>query len=547
VQDDIINLLTWLFAKLVRLTWWLTVRGTRVAAQQTAGVLPGATNRGGALGLALLGGGVWWLILVVIGSIVWGGGGFKFFGVVGAGVAACIAYALFKRQLALVHTAEGGISVGEAKGRLGVATPHVIDRKSRVRHVSVFGATGSGKSTALKNLVSQDFVAPERPGVMVVDIKDDLVLDIATRVPEHRLNDVLLFDPADTAFPPAFNPFADVPEESRTLAAAELIAALKRLYADSWGPRLEHVLRHVVLTLLETPDATLLDIARLLTDPDYRAWALPHVDNLAVQDFWQREFPGIVGTKGSLANVESLLNKLSIFAYPEIRNVVGQTRRGINFRRAMDQGKILLFNLPQGKLGEDASSFLASLVIGKAQLAAQSRVNVPHQFRKPFYLFADEFQNYQTGAFDKLVTEGRSMGIGLVAACQFPEQLPQPLRLSLQKNCAYALYCSQENGKHHIKVEKQQEPDADDAVTKLVATAPKRVADDGRVGQIRVVSRFTLARPRASVEAEITRRLRTQATVDASFNTARDDTEAVLPPLNGFGSVKRVIRNTDEW
>jgi hypothetical protein len=206
-----------------------------------------------------------------------------------------------------------------------------------------------------------------------------------------------------------------------------------------------------------------------------------------------------------------------------------------------------LFNLPQGKLGEDASSFLASLVIGKAQLAAQSRVNVPQQFRKPFYLFADEFQNYQTGAFDKLVTEGRSMGIGLVAACQFPEQLPQPLRLSLQKNCAYALYCSQENGNHHIKVEKQQEPDADDAVTKLVATAPKRVADDGRVGQIRVVSRFTLARPRASVEAEITRRLRTQATVDASFNTARDDTEAVLPPLNGFGSVKRVIRNTDEW
>jgi hypothetical protein len=322
---------------------------------------------------------------------------------------------------------------------------------------------------------------------------------------------------------------------------------LKRLYADSWGPRLEHVLRHVVLTLLETPDATLLDIARLLTDSDYRAWVLPHVSNLAVQDFWQREFPGIVGTKGSLANVESLLNKLSIFAYPEIRNVVGQTRRGIDFRRAMDQGKILLFNLPQGKLGEDASSFLASLVIGKAQLAAQSRVNVPHQFRKPFYLFADEFQNYQTGAFDKLVTEGRSMGIGLVAACQFPEQLPQPLRLSLQKNCAYALYCSQENGKHHIKVEKQQEPDTDDAVVKLVATAPKRVADDGRAGQIRVVSRFTLARPRANVEAEISRRLRTQTAIDGLFATTDDNNDAAQSSQNGFGYVKRAIHAVDDW
>src|SRR5207245_1549297 len=128
-----------------------------------------------------------------------------------------------------------------------------------------------------------------KPGVMVVDIKDDLVLDIAKRVPEDRLNDVVLFDPADAAFPPAFNPFADVPAESRTLAAAELIAAFKRLNADSWGPRLEHVLRAVVLTLLETPDATLLDIARILSDPDYRTWAVSHVTNFSVQDFWERE------------------------------------------------------------------------------------------------------------------------------------------------------------------------------------------------------------------------------------------------------------------
>jgi len=493
---------------------------SRLVAQGTAQIAPRAETTGRATGNAVLFGAIWPVIGVLLGALLGRGGGAVVGLCLGGFIGAIVGFSLLNRGLAEVKASGGAISLGEHKGPFDVPKPHIIERPTRVRHVAVFGATGSGKTTALQNLVSQDFAAPGKPGVMVVDIKDDLVLDIARRVPAERLDDVLLFDPADTAFPPSLNPFADVPEEGRSLAASELIAAFERLYAKSWGPRLEHVLRNVVMTLLEVPEATLLDIARLLTDPDYRNWALPHVTNFSVAEFWQREWIAIVGKNGSLSNIESILNKLSIFSYPEIRNVIGQTKRGVDFRRAMDRGQILLFNLPQGKLGEDASRFLASLVVGKAQLAGQSRVDLPHDQRRTFYLFADEFQNYQTGAFDKLITEGRSMGVGVVAACQYKEQLPLELRLTLEKNCAYSLHCWIEEGKHRIVVVKQQEPNAPDAVTFLKAAPPWERGDDAELATIRDQSRLQLGAPRAKVETDIARRMH-QAQPDSSTQEAK--------------------------
>jgi hypothetical protein len=503
---------------------------SRAVAKGSATIAPDATTRRDASLHALLFGAPWLLVALVVGAIVGRGSGALVGLLLGAFVGGIVAYGVMERGVAQVKAGGGAISVGEGRGTFGVPKPHLIDRSARVRHIAVFGATGSGKSTAIKNLVAQDVAAPGNPGVMVVDIKDDLVLDIAKRIPVDRQGDVVLFDPTDTAYPPALNPFAGVSAEGRTLAAAELIAALKRLYAESWGPRLEHVLRHVVLTLLETPDATLLDIARLLTDPDYRRWAVAHVTNYQVVAFWEREWLAIVGKNQSLAHVESLLNKLSIFTYPEVRNCVGQTRRGVDFRTAMDQGKILLFNLPQGTLGEDASTFLASLVVGKAQLAAQTRVNVPQQFRKPFYLFADEFQNYQTGAFDKLITEGRSMGIGVVAACQYEEQLPRELRLTLAKNCAYALQCRMVNGRYIIEVEKQQEPEALDAITVLTATPPPRTTDARTLAEIRLLARISVCRPRTEVETAIEQRLRHVPGAELSVHETVESVTPDEPP-----------------
>ncbi len=485
-----------------------TVVGTvRLAAQLTTTLLPPTPSLGIAAGAAVLAAGAWTLLLGGLWAMV-SGGAFATVGlVVGAVVGCCVGYAVFDRGRSQAAARAGAVAFGERAGPFGVRAPHVVHRSARVRHVAVFGPTGSGKSTVLKNLMRQDAAAPGQPGLLCLDIKDDLVTSMAAHLPAARLGDVLLFDPADTAFPPAFNPLADVPEDQRTLAAGELVASFRRLYADAWGPRLEHVLRQVVLTLLETPDATLLDIGRLLTNPAYREWALSHVTNFSVRDFWVQEYPGIVGKGGSLANVQSILNKLGIFAYPEVRNVLGQTRPGLDIAAAMDAGQLVLVNVPQGVLGEDAAFFLASLLVGRVQVAAQRRVSLPPARRRTFYVFADEFQNYQTSAVDKLITEGRSMGVGLVVACQFREQLPLEQRLALERNCAYGLFCRRSQGTYLVEVVNWQEPDAPDARGLLRALPPPAVGPHGQLADIRTRSRQVLARPRAEVEAAIAARL----------------------------------------
>jgi DNA helicase HerA-like ATPase len=378
-------------------------------------------------------------------------------------------------------------------------------------HVAVFGPTGSGKSTQLINLASQNAGFPHRPGFLVIDLKDTLAHDVALRLPPHRESDVLLFDLADRQFPAAFNPLAHVPEESRTLAASELVGSFKRLWGESWGPRIEHVLRNAALTLLETPDATLLDIIRLLTDERYRTWAAERLSNFSVRHFWEREFPGIVGARGSLANVESLLNKLSLLSYPEIRNVLGQTQRGLDLGRAMDEGKIVLAHVPQGVLGEDAASFIASLLVAHVQLAAQRRVSLPPERRRPFLLFADECQNYDISSFQKLITEGRSMGVGVIAACQFEEQLSRDLRQTIAHNCVLKLVCSAATGAHTVEVVYLQRDPKPTVPTILSARPAARRANPQQVAFMQARSRHLLARPRAEVEAAIRQRMTAQA------------------------------------
>lgn len=514
----------------VILTYW-SYRATRLLAWAIARILitllPPPATAAGAGGRSLGIGGVL-AALLILPALLAGEPTLLFFAVVfGLTLGGLVAWGLGQHGRAQLAVAGGALALGNRRGALGLPAVHTMPRAARVRHVAVYGATGSGKSTILRNLVTQDAAAPERPGLLCVDIKDDLVTQIAAGLPPGRVGDVLLFDPADTDFPPAFNPLAGVPPQQRTLAAAELVAALKRLFADSWGPRLEHVLRMVVLTLLETPDATLLDIARILTDDRYRTWALSHLTNFSVQAFWQHEFPAIAG-KGSVANVASILNKLGVFTYPEIRNVVGQTQRGLDLRAAMDAGQIVLAHLPQGVLGEDAAHFLAALLVGKAQLAAQSRVTLPHAQRKTFYMFVDEFQNYETSAFTKLITEGRSMGVGVVAACQFREQLNPHLRLALDHNCAYALVCRFARGKHIVQVEKLQEPDGADAAVLIRALPPPPAGAHGQLAAIRARSRQALAQPRAVVEAAITGRMSGTMTLGQSPGTAPRPTARVV-------------------
>jgi hypothetical protein len=174
---------------------------------------------------------------------------------------------------------------------------------------------------------------------------------------------------------------------------------------------------------------------------------------------------------------------------------------------AMDQGQIVLAHLPQGILGEDIAHFFAALLVGKVQLAAQRRARLAHGARKTFYVFADEFQNYDTSAFTKLITEGRSMEVGLVCACQFREQLPSELRLAVEKNCAFALQCRYEYGRHVIEVIRLQEPNAPDAATLLKALPPPPVTQQEQRRFVRESSRAALARPRRVIETAIAARM----------------------------------------
>lgn len=397
------------------------------------------------------------------------------------------------------------ISLGHRTGLFPFA--YQVPALAQLQHVAIFGPTGSGKSTLLTNLAVQNAALPSRPGFLLIDLKDTLAHEVAAALPPHREDDVYLFDLTDTAFPPAFNPLANVREADRTIAASELVSSFRRLWGDmSWGARLEHVLRNVTLTLLETPNATLLDIVRLLTEEQYRNWAVSHVSNFSVRHFWEHEFSSIVGTRGSVANVESILNKLSILAYPEIRNVLGQPETKLSFVQAMQERKIILAHVPQGVLGEDAASFMASLLVSRVQLAAQRRVTLSHGQRFPFFVFADEFQNYDISAFTKLITEGRSMGVGIIAACQFEEQLPTLLRQTIQHNCVMKLLCRYERGRHRIFVVFLQQDPKGQFPIELLALPPRRPQNPRQFAFIQARSRHLLARPRAAVEEEIEQR-----------------------------------------
>jgi len=402
-------------------------------------------------------------------------------------------------------TAGEPCGVAGIKGFLG-AKPYVVPATTLTRHYVIHGPTGSGKSVLLTNLAYQIAALPERPAIVVIDIKDGtLCEDILRVLPSARLSDCVYFDIADTGYPVAFSPLAGVPPQGRTLAAAELITCFKRLFDDAWGPRLEYVLLMVLLTLLETPAATLIDVPRLLTDERYRAWAVPHVTNFSVQNFWGHDFPAIVGRGGSTANVQSILNKLGIFAFEQVRNVLGQGRPGIDVRACMDAGKILLCNFPQGIVGEAACTFLASLMATRVQLAAQARADTPRERRRLTVLVADEFQNFVAagGTFEKCVTEGRSLALGILAACQFDKQLPPLLRLTLEKNCQYRLVCSSQGPGHVVRVTPLQTDHPDELTVETRALPPIPNTNDLALRQVRDATRRLFARPRAEVEAAI--------------------------------------------
>jgi hypothetical protein len=307
----------------------------------------------------------------------------------------------------------------------GHNTAFGMPRSDRGRHLYILGQTGVGKSGLLELLTISDIHSPH--GFAVIDPHGDYALSILRRIPASRAKDVIYFNPADTDFPIAFNPMEVQDPKLRTHTAGELIGVLKRMF-ESWGPRLEYILRYCLLALLDYPNATMLDITRLLTDKKFRAEVLQYVEDPVVRNFWQIEFASW-NDKFQAEAVAPVLNKVGAFtANPLVRNIIGQPKSSFNIRQIMDERKILIVNLSRGLVGEDNASLLGALLVTKIQLAAMSRADIPATERSPFYLYVDEFQNFATDSFATILSEARKYALNLTVANQYIAQMSQEVK-----------------------------------------------------------------------------------------------------------------------
>jgi hypothetical protein len=302
----------------------------------------------------------------------------------------------------------------------GHNTAFGLPRTDRGRHLYIIGQTGVGKSGLLELLTISDIYSPY--GFAVIDPHGDYALSVLRRIPEHRAKDVIYFNPADTDFPIAFNPMEVYDPKLKTHTTSELIGVLKRMF-ESWGPRLEYILRYSLLALLDYPDATMLDITRILTDKKFRDDVLQYVEDPVVRNFWLVEFASW-NEKFATEAVAPVLNKVGAFtANPTVRNIIGQPKSSFNIREIMDGRKILIVNLSRGLIGEDNAALLGALLVTKVQMAAMSRADMPAEDRIPFYLYVDEFQNFATDSFAVILSEARKYALNLTVANQYIAQM----------------------------------------------------------------------------------------------------------------------------
>ena len=307
-----------------------------------------------------------------------------------------------------------------------------IKRADRRAHMYVIGKTGTGKSTLIANMAHQDMLHGE--GLALIDPHGDLVEQVLRFVPEERKSDVIYFNVPDTTHPIAFNPLEPTRAESRTLVASNLISVFKKIWAESWGPRTEYILRNVLLALLESKESTLLDVPRLFDDPNFRRYIVTKVQNPQVRYFWVQEYRNYPARFRAEA-IAPIQNKVGEFLVnPILRRIIGQEKSAFDLRRIMDEGKILLVNLAKGKIGEDTAALLGAMLVSKIGLAALSRSNLPEAGRRDFYLYVDEFPSFTTSSFSGMLSEMRKYGLGLVLAHQYLSQLEEEMRDAILGN-----------------------------------------------------------------------------------------------------------------
>ncbi len=408
--------------------------------------------------------------------------------------------------------------------------PVRLSVESRNQHLWLLGKTGVGKSTLIAQMALQDIHAGR--GVIVIDPHGDLIRDIAGRVPRERVEEVILFDPADSEYPVGLNPLECQTDEERALIVSSFIDMLKQMYDPHdlavVGPRFEHGARNVMLTVMYSPGGTLVEVVRAFQDDKYVRSILPYVTDPMVLRYWNDQISRTNDFHRSEV-LDWLVSKFSHFTVdPTMRRILGQSKSAFKFREAMDEGKIVLISLGKGKLGSANANFIGYNLLPMILHAALSRANIPEDQRRDVTLAIDEFQNYASTSLASMLSEARKYKMALTLANQHIGQLGVDVREAVMGN-AGSIVSFRTGSADGRAVEQALEPSpvgAQHLMDLPRFTAYARLLSDGqqtpvftleteplaipfdqeRYEAVREWSRLMYGRPRAEVDAEIAAR-----------------------------------------
>jgi len=304
--------------------------------------------------------------------------------------------------------------------------------EDRRRHMYILGKSGTGKTTLIANMAIADI--RNREGVVVVDPHGDLSETLLDFIPSHRINDIVYLDPANKTESFHLNPLFFKNPEHKELVVSGIMSIFTKIWADLWSARMEYILRNTLLTLASKPGATFLDIPKILTNDRFRAQYLESVHDTVLLNFWLDEYAAY-SEKFRAEAISAILNKVGQFiTSPTIKNIIGHVQSTIDLEEMINQGKIIILNVAQGKIGEDNAALLGAMFITQIQIAAMNRVNIPESERRDVFLYVDEFQNFATSSFIKILSEARKFRLNLILANQYTAQLPEEIQKAIFGN-----------------------------------------------------------------------------------------------------------------
>jgi energy-coupling factor transporter ATP-binding protein EcfA2 len=421
-----------------------------------------------------------------------------------------------------------------------------IKRIDRRRHLYIVGKTGSGKSRLLEMLLISDIQSGQ--GCCLIDPHGDLADELLMFVPKERIDDVVYVNPTDRDFPIGFNPLEPVESyEERQHLSRFFIAIFKKLFAENWNSRMEHLIRYITLALLETPDSNVLGITRMLSDINFRQRVIKQLQDPVVKSFWTNEFSTSNEQFIDVAAVP-IMNKVGQFiSNPIIRNMVGQRKNMLDFDKFMNEGKIVIVNLSKGKLGEDNAALLGSMIITKIQQAALARASMAEEQRRDFYFYVDEFQNFATDAFSSILSEARKYHLDLTIAHQYIAQLPDDVKATAFGNVG-SIIVFPVGGDDAAYLTKEFSPTftADDMINLNVREMYIKMSIDGKLNPPFSGRTINVPKPQFDYSADILDRTRTKytrnrVTVENEIAKWSNASESITSDESGGGFPEPII------